>query len=196
MRPRVVISILLAALIAMGVAVALSKLGASRGTRAPMDDETNAPALSAAGQPAPRTPSGGDSALGLPTATNAAATPSAADADHDKYVQKRIAELSDLAMKDDATSRDTIVSELHNPDKAIRAGALEAIVQFGDRSIVPQLRELAAQTEDAGEKAALIDAADYLNLPSLSEYLAGQRANTNSTATATNGSIRDPHKRR
>jgi hypothetical protein len=116
------------------------------------------------------------------------------DADHAKLVQKRINELGDLAMKNDVASRDEILSELQNPDKAIRAGALEAIVQFGDRSVVPRLEQLATETTDTQEKAALLEAAEYLKLPSLSEFLAAQKAKTNGAGT--NSWVRDPNKRR
>jgi hypothetical protein len=83
--------------------------------------------------------------------------------------QDRVAELMALAMNDDTTSLNTIWSELANPDQEIRAGALAAVVQFGDRSVVPRLRELAAQTDDAAEKASILEAANFLELPSLTE---------------------------
>lgn len=85
------------------------------------------------------------------------------------YVRDRIAELMALGMNNDSNSLNTIWGELANPDKEIRAGALAAVVQFGDRSVVPNLRELAAQTQDATEKAEIIKAADFLDLPSLTE---------------------------
>jgi hypothetical protein len=82
---------------------------------------------------------------------------------------ERVAELAALAMNDDSNSLNTIWSELSNPDPEIRAGALAAVVQFGDRSVTPRLRDLAAQTEDPSEKIAIIQAADYLDLPRLTD---------------------------
>jgi hypothetical protein len=70
-------------------------------------------------------------------------------------------------MNNDSNSLNIICSELSNPDKEIRAGALEAVVQFGDRSVAPRLRELAAQTEDTDGKSNLLEAANYLELPPL-----------------------------
>ena len=95
---------------------------------------------------------------------------------HANYVRQRAAELNALAMKNDSASRDAILAELQNPDPQIRKAALEAAIQTGDRSVVPRLQEIAAQTEDAGEKAEILEAIEYINLPSLSEYLADQRA--------------------
>ena len=112
------------------------------------------------------------SALGNQVATNAVAE----DAAHERYVKQRIAELEALAMNNDAASRDAILAELQNPDKEIRHAALEAAIQFGDRSVVPRLQEIADQTEDSAEKAEILEAIDYLNLPSLTEYLAERRA--------------------
>ena len=83
--------------------------------------------------------------------------------------QDRNTELMALAMNNDTNSLNTIWSELANPDKEIRAGALAAVVQFGDHSVVPRLRELPAQTDDATEKAGILEAADFLELPSLTE---------------------------
>ncbi len=81
-----------------------------------------------------------------------------------------------LAMNDDAESLNTICSELTNPDKEIRAGALAAVVQFGDRSVVPRLRELAAQTDDLHEKIDILTAADQLDLPPLGSLSSSQPA--------------------
>ncbi len=96
-----------------------------------------------------------------------------AAAEHEKYVAEQIHRLNDLAMNDDTASRDTILSELkNNPDKEIRAAALEAAIQFDDRSVVPPMQQIAAETQDPEEKAAILEAIDYINLPSLSEYAA------------------------
>ena len=180
----------LMAIITVGTLLVVSHVNRSRTTPQPADRATNAMSESQSGHrgddahfaPAPQTQS---------SVTNVT---SGADVDHDKEVEKRIAELSDLSTKDDAASRDVILSELQNSNKAIRAGALEAIVQFGDRSVVPRLEQLAAETGDADEKAALLESAEYLKLPSLSEFLASQKTNVHSTAT--NPSVRDPNKRR
>ena len=86
-------------------------------------------------------------------------------------VRQRIAELNDLAMNNDTNSLNTILSELTNPDVEIRKGALEAVIQFADRAAIPRLQEIADHTEDNTEKGALLEAIEYLKLPSLTEHL-------------------------
>ena len=118
----------------------------------------------------------------------ASGAPPASDVDHEEQVRARIEELMDLAMNDDANSLRTIWSELSNPDKDIRAGALAAVVQFGDRSVVPNLRALAEQTDDPAEKASILAAADHLALPTLIELHRAQQgqpaAGPRATSTA------------
>ncbi len=92
-------------------------------------------------------------------------------ADHARFIRERSAELVALAMLPDASAHQTIISELKNPDKEIRQTALEALKQVTDRSIVPQMQAVADQTDDPNEKQAILDAIEYINLPSLTEYL-------------------------
>jgi hypothetical protein len=105
-----------------------------------------------------------------------------------KYVSDRVTELEKLAMRNDSAARDEILSELQNSNRTVRHAALEAAIQFGDRSVVPRLQEVAAQTEDSAEKSEILEAIDYINLPSLTEYLAAQRepAGTTQPRSATN----------
>lgn len=70
-------------------------------------------------------------------------------------------------MNNDATSLNAILEALTDSDPQIRAAAREAAIQFGDASAAVRLREVAAQTEDVAEKNALLEAAKYLELPSL-----------------------------
>jgi hypothetical protein len=109
---------------------------------------------------------------------------------HAEYVQQRISQLNALAMNNDSASLETILSELRNPDRQIRKGALEATIQFEDRAAIPRLKEIAAETDDEEEKSDLLAAADYLNLPSLTEYLAQQQ-----TQQSTSGITNSPHVR-
>ena len=99
----------------------------------------------------------------------AASPPVIPETNHADYVHDRVTELMTLAMNDGSNSLNTIWSDLSNPDKEIRAGALKAVVQFGDRSVTPRLRELAAQAQDPGEKTAMLEAADFLDLPPITD---------------------------
>jgi hypothetical protein len=76
-------------------------------------------------------------------------------------------DLMSLAMNDDAESLKKILAALASPDPEIRAAAREAAVQFGDRSAAVKLREAAARAADPEEKSALLEAAEFLELPPL-----------------------------
>ena len=52
--------------------------------------------------------------------------------------------------------------------------ARQAAVQSGDRSLIPVLQSAAERVTDAREKAALLEAADFLALPTMSEAQAGE----------------------
>jgi hypothetical protein len=103
-------------------------------------------------------------------------SPTGVETTHEEYVAARVAELGDLAMEDDAASLETILSELTNRDPEIRKAAREAAVQFGSRDAIPKLADVALQTDDAHEKAALTDAVEFLKLPTLTEFQAQARA--------------------
>jgi hypothetical protein len=62
------------------------------------------------------------------------------------------------------------LATLETSDKEVRAAALEAVRELDDRDAIPQLQQLAAETDDPAEKAALLDAADFLNLPSFLDH--------------------------
>ncbi len=176
MRPKVIIGVLLLACVLIGVAALISNTLRPRpaiaSPGAPAPAEASANAASAKDLPLlPAAPVAGKNSAAMTTNAAAAENPApAAD------VARQISELNTLAMNNDAASRDAILAQMRNPDKTIRKAALEAAIQFGDRSVVPPLKEIAAQTEDSTEKADILAAIDYINLPSLTEVLAEQKA--------------------
>jgi len=93
-------------------------------------------------------------------------------AQNQTYVEKRIEELTDLAMNDDSRSLDTILSELTNRDPQIRKAALEATIQFGSRDAIPKLADVVSQVDDPGEKHDILEAIEFLKLPSATEVIA------------------------
>jgi hypothetical protein len=171
MRPKVVIGVLLA--VALAAAGVLGLKGVR--TQPPPSAQPESPArpgpnIVIESIPESSAPDAGSSRIA--PATNAAS----ADSDHAKYVRRRVYELNLLAMKSDPASRDAILAELENPDPEIRKGARDAAIQSGDRSVVPRLKEVAEKTQDPAEKAEILAAIEYINLPSLTEFLADQRA--------------------
>ena len=103
-----------------------------------------------------------------PVAVNPAGDANKNEAD----LQARIDKLQELQANDDAASLQAILSELTNSDKTIRAAAVESTIQFGSRDAIPVLKDLAARAGDAAEKKQLLDAADFLALPTLTEIRA------------------------
>jgi HEAT repeat protein len=75
--------------------------------------------------------------------------------------------LQQWSMNDDQVSLSNILADLTNPDKEVREAAIEAAEQFGSTNAIPVLQNLAANNEDSEEKAALLEAANFLSLPSI-----------------------------
>jgi hypothetical protein len=189
MRPKVVITILLVGLAGFaGIlflkhlaapsqpaqpAIAIQEITPAAPPVSPIADESQkitpaAPPVSpVAGKAAAVNP-----ATTLPQVTTVpqiAAATNAIAADHEAYVQAHVEKLQELQANDDARSLQAILSELTNSDITIRAAAIEATTQFGSRDAIPALKNLAANTLDPDEKQKLLDAADFLALPSLTE---------------------------
>ena len=159
MRPKVVIGILLLAAGLLAVIVFASK---SVRPQPPVENEVVS--ISPTNPVAP---------IASPVISTTHVSGTNNPAAHAQYVRQRIKELNALAMNNDVQSRDEILSEVkNNPDRKIRAAALEAAIQFDDRSVVPPLQAIAAQTADPDEKDAILKAIDYINLPSLTEFRA------------------------
>jgi hypothetical protein len=85
------------------------------------------------------------------------------------YVKEHLATLSKLQSNDDAESLQTILCDLTNSEKTVRLAAIQATIQFGSRDAIPVLNNVAARTADPAEKTKLLDAAEYLALPTLTE---------------------------
>ena len=92
-------------------------------------------------------------------------------------VDERIIELTELGARSDVKSFQKIIASLQDAEREIRRAAVDATIQFGSRDAIPILKELAAKAEDAREKVELLDAAEFLKLPSLSEIRRSRRAN-------------------
>jgi hypothetical protein len=169
MRPKIVITVLLLALGLLAIAAIISKKLTPTPAK-PVVTESSPPSTPAPARtetvafqnPPPPPP---QPVVQVQPQTN-----------HDDYVRQRSDELADLAMNDDTNSLNTILSEVTNPDPQIRQAARDAVVQFGDRSAIPKLSEIAEQTDDPQEKAKILEAIDFLKLPTLTEFLADEKA--------------------
>ena len=77
----------------------------------------------------------------------------------------------------DPDSVEGIVAALESPDKSTRTDAIERAKQIEDRSVTPVLQAAAEKRQDPEEKADLLAAIDFINLPSFAELEQAQRAN-------------------
>ncbi len=96
--------------------------------------------------------------------------------EHLSWIAGRCAELEELGWMDDAESLGKILAELSNPEPEIRAAALEAVGNFPGREAIPHLEALAAECEEPAQKAALLQMAEELKIPTAAEYFARKKA--------------------
>jgi hypothetical protein len=120
-----------------------------------------APAATSANLPASEPPS-----TIMPVATvKSPATPEEKQA----YIEAETSHLQDLSTQDDAASLSAILNDVTNSEKAVRLAAIEATKQFGGKDAIPTLQADVASAPDTEEKIALLEAADFLALPTLTD---------------------------
>lgn len=85
------------------------------------------------------------------------------------YIEAEASRLQDLSTRDDADALSAIVNDLTNPEKEIRLAAIEATKQFGSSNAIPALKAAAANSPDADEQIAMLQAAEFLTLPTLAD---------------------------
>ena len=156
MRPKFVFALLLLALLVLGAAFLLKQHSGNSAAPPPVNESvTPAPVASVAPPPAP---------ISAAPATTNAPTPEQREA----AIDAETGRLQDWSMNDDPASLSNILADLTHPEKEIRDAAIEATKQFGSTNAIPTLKEVAANTTDTEEQIALLEAADFLSLPSLS----------------------------
>lgn len=129
------------------------------------------PALPPAGPRATTSaPSGGD------------ADPAEQDDAQEALLAARLEQWRLLVVRTDDASLETLVSELMNPDREVRAAVLDLITQSGNRAAIPKLEALAARLEDPAAQREVLDAVDFLKLPTLTELLNQPSGATHSEA--------------
>ena len=151
MRPKIVLAVLLPALLVIGVVVFI-KLHPP----VPVPEATSAPAASIAPAPAPEPE--------LPPVVVAKKTP--APEERRAAINAEIDRLASWAMTDDPQSLSNILGDLTSPEPEIRKAAIEAAKQFQSTNAISALKAAAANAEDTQEAVAMLQAADWLSLPS------------------------------
>jgi|ERR1022692_3958668 HEAT repeat protein len=82
-------------------------------------------------------------------------------------IDAEIARLQELSMGDDPNNLSVIEADLTNPEKEIREAAIEATKEFGSKDAIPALNAAVANSDDTEEKIDLLEAVDFLSLPSI-----------------------------
>lgn len=67
-----------------------------------------------------------------------------------------------------------LLANFESPDPEVRKQALRDIIDLDDRSLNPRLLQIAFHTRDATERAKILAAVDFINLPNPDEYFASQ----------------------
>ena len=187
MRPKFVFAVALAAVAAFAVTMFLEQ-HFKPAPSAPVASTAPAPEADLKPVPVPAPPpvatlsAQAVVAVATNTDTNAIAL---VKEQHTEFVKKRADELMAMAMLDDTASHQPIIQELTNSDRAIRKVALEAVQQTQDRTLIPQMQQIADTTDDEDYKQALDDAIAYMKLPTLTEVMQQQKAQKNGGGNST-----------
>jgi hypothetical protein len=153
MRPKFVLAVLVLAVVTLGLFVIVKGLGTRQPGPVLSADATNAEPVTAATNHVE------------PPMTNIVATTPAEDSQ--ARIEKEQEALNEalLAGPEDPNSLTTVAGRLVSPDAEVRRAAVTTAVHLGDTNIIPYLTAALATTEDPHEKAAILDALEYLKLP-------------------------------
>ena len=182
MRPKVVIIILLLAVGVLGLAVVLKTTldnhngkqdvtapvdaSASNGVAALANNDTSTPP--GPGAVAVETVASNQSrppvAQAPPVTQVVATTP---DQDRQAAIEKELDKINDALLDHGADPKlvEGVREQLLNPEPEVRKAATETVRQLDDRGAIPKLKEALQSVEDVHEKAAILDAIEYLQIP-------------------------------
>jgi len=170
MRPKFVIALLLLALLVLGGALVL-KRSLERKAAPPTNSLSTAPAPAPDSNALAQAPSPVEPAL-VPATVAANPTNNLTGEQRQAAIEDEIDRLQQWSANDDPQSLSNILADLNNPEKDIRDAAIEATKQFGSTNAIPALKAAADATDDPHEKVALLEAAEFLSLPSLTDLRA------------------------
>jgi hypothetical protein len=169
MRPRFVLTLILFAALVLAAAFYFKR--STSQPQPPSLVETTMfppPAAKSAPATAPDSASLPTIPQPLPAAVPVAAVvPSMTSEEKQSYIEAESSRLQDLSTQDDPASLSAIMNDLTNSEKEVRLAAIEATKQFGSKDAIPVLQADVASAADTDEKIALLEAADFLSLPTL-----------------------------
>jgi hypothetical protein len=170
MRPKVVITLFLGAALVLALAF-LAKQQFSPAPK-PASNSPTAPVVATAPEatlpplpPLPPLPV----VEAVPARTNPPPVAELSQEDREAMIGAEIMRINGILGQSDSNSEALLMSDMTNNEPEVRNQAVAAVKQTGDRDLVPALTNLAANTEDYELRHALLDAANFLELPTLSE---------------------------
>jgi hypothetical protein len=83
--------------------------------------------------------------------------------------QEQAADVFEAAASGDPAQLEFVYTQLSNAQPEIREEALDAIIQFAGRKAIPRLKQIADATGSVDEKTSILEAIEFLELPSMSE---------------------------
>jgi hypothetical protein len=183
MRLGVVIAVVgLSALLILGLRYILPSEAIPR-AEAPATDVSQAHSEDYASKPVPEIPPPSPPPGGratTPAASGVEANPAGPEEAQEALFAARLERCRHLAAQTDDASLETLISELMNPDREFRTAVLDVITQAGNRAVIPKLEALAFRLEDPAAQQEILDAVDFLQLPTLTEMLNQASGATNS----------------
>jgi hypothetical protein len=89
------------------------------------------------------------------------------DQDRQAAIQKELDKINDALLDGGADPKlvEGVREQLLNPEPEVRKAATETVRQLDDRGAIPKLQEALQNVEDVREKAAILDAIEYLQTP-------------------------------
>jgi hypothetical protein len=187
MRPKIVILTLVVALVLIGIMVVLK--GVMGGHSGNAGGQTPAMETNVESPPAATSDQVVEVVQVNPNSSNTAAISEEMRA---AAVGKELDAIRELQGEADGENNPIIITalldKLSNPEAEVRKAALESLRQLNDTNAVPGLEKVAESTKDPREKVAVMDAIEYIKMPSVTENVPPEFA-TNfpaSTSTTTN----------
>jgi hypothetical protein len=171
MRPKVVILTLVAAFAALGIIAVLRDV---RGNGPGGDTRTNGT-------------DGKVTAMTNPSDTNHAAAPIVgsqppvvSEEVRQALIDKELEQIDDLRRQVDGTNNlliiNALIEKFSNPEAEVRHTALRVVKEMNDTNAVPGLQKAVDSTTDPREKVAIMDAIDYIKMPSITDNVAPELA--------------------
>jgi hypothetical protein len=193
MRPKIVILILVVALGLLGIMAVLKGLtGGHAG-----DAGGQKPAVEASVE-SPTAATNDQVVQVVQVNPNSSNTAAIAEQLRAAEVEKEVGAIRDLQGEADGTNNRVVITalvdKLSHPEAEVRQAALDVLKQLNDTNAVPGLEKAAENIKDPREKVAVLDAIEYIKMPSVTDNVPPELAiNPNLTENSTLFTNRSVH---